>query len=231
MNLTRVTFTGADDSIEPRELAALSREYPFVEWGILMSRHYGTHRFPSAEWLLKLYAVSADNPEMHLSAHLCGQFVRELGTLLWWSATPNAWRFDRVQLNFHGQRNTVQAELPNHHQYILQADGVNDDWIKQACHRSKGIFVPLFDQSGGAGVSPGEWPQAWPGIVCGYAGGIGPDNVVAELNRIDEVTEPKAPIWIDMERKVRSADDARFDLKKVEAVLKLVAPIAGKQTS
>ena len=38
MKLTRVTITGADDSVEPRALAELSEAFPFVEWGLLMSK-------------------------------------------------------------------------------------------------------------------------------------------------------------------------------------------------
>lgn len=52
--LRRVTLTGADDTVSPHELAALSARYPFVEWGILVSRcppEHGRHRFPSLPWL------------------------------------------------------------------------------------------------------------------------------------------------------------------------------------
>jgi hypothetical protein len=45
--LERVTITGADDSTSIDEMLALSRRFPFVEWGILVSkRHEGSYRFP-----------------------------------------------------------------------------------------------------------------------------------------------------------------------------------------
>ena len=34
-----VTITGADDSIQPSQLLDLQKEFPFVEWGILLSRN------------------------------------------------------------------------------------------------------------------------------------------------------------------------------------------------
>ncbi|MHB1675039.1 MAG: hypothetical protein ACYCSP_12405 [Acidobacteriaceae bacterium] len=37
MKLETVTITGADDSTDIVELAELSEEFPFVEWGILIS--------------------------------------------------------------------------------------------------------------------------------------------------------------------------------------------------
>jgi hypothetical protein len=53
--LTGITITGADDQVDPRELAMLSAEFPFVEWGILMSEsRAGTSRYPGQTWMLHL---------------------------------------------------------------------------------------------------------------------------------------------------------------------------------
>lgn len=50
--LERVTITGADDSTDISQLVELSQEFPFVEWGILVSRRSeGGPRFPSREWI------------------------------------------------------------------------------------------------------------------------------------------------------------------------------------
>ena len=46
--LTTVTITGADDRVDPWELARLSEEFPHVEWGVLISTgRAGTPRYPS----------------------------------------------------------------------------------------------------------------------------------------------------------------------------------------
>lgn len=77
--LTRVTITGADDGVDPKQLADLSAEFPFVEWAILLSRtRSGTARYPSAAWLVD--RLCADEPMvrgMRLAAHLCGALSRE----------------------------------------------------------------------------------------------------------------------------------------------------------
>ena len=51
MSLELVSLTGADDHVAPEALAALSAQYPFVEWAILyFPEKDGTPRNPSAPW-------------------------------------------------------------------------------------------------------------------------------------------------------------------------------------
>ena len=56
MQIKYVTLTGADESVEPMDLALLSDKYTFVEWGILFSqtRQGIEPRYPSYEWIEKL---------------------------------------------------------------------------------------------------------------------------------------------------------------------------------
>ena len=79
----------------------------------------------------------------------------------------------------------------------------------------------LFDLSHGAGVLPEQWPKPLPGIRCGYAGGLSPDNIKEQLTLISAAVGD-TPIWIDMETHVRSNNDRLFDLGKVEQVLKVL---------
>lgn len=238
MRLTRVTITGADDSVNARQLFELSRRFPFVEWGILFSRRQvGTPRFPSARWTeTQIDPLRAAG--VALAAHLCGGYVREF------AFANNPWAedhaaivpaFRRVQLNFHaephvvsGFRGVIAAAAPHHdgfRQFIVQIDGVNDPALKSlALSLPPDRVVPLFDLSGGAGVLPDAWPTAWLESACGYAGGLGPDNVVEQIRRIEGVTGADQEVWIDMERRVRTDDDARLDLDKVRAVLVAVEP-------
>jgi phosphoribosylanthranilate isomerase len=55
------------------------------------------------------------------------------------------------------------------------------------------------------------------GVHCGYAGGIGPENVIEILKKIGDVAG-ETPFWIDMESRVRDDQD-RFDITKAESVL------------
>ena len=58
------------------------------------------------------------------------------------------------------------------------------------------------------------------GARVGYAGGIGPNNIDQALTFANQ--HPDAPIWIDMERNVRTSDNW-FDLDKVRAVCEQVS--------
>lgn len=234
MQVSTVTFTGADDSISPRDLLPISELYPEVEWGILFSRsNAGRPRYPSTAWLEELGSAWIESHRLkwtplNLSAHLCGHYVRQLvtqGVEDWWREHEYM-RFRRVQLNFHAQWHKVCAGFPvvlktlsARHQFIFQVDGCNDasvlSWVRD------GLGVPLFDTSGGAGVVPGSWPEAIPGRLCGYAGGLGPETIAEELPKILAASD-KSRIWIDMERRVRSQDDTKFDLDKCRQVLEYV---------
>ncbi len=223
-----VTFTGADDSVDPADLAAISAEYPGVEWGILFSKRQGRARFPSEQWIDRLQESAPVG--MKLSAHLCGGWVREFvidGRFTW---NDRDWRlmFDRVQLNFHAEPHGALRGFDDaldagawFRPFIMQCDGVHDDVVRGQAARRPGMVLPLFDVSGGAGQLPPSWPAAWPGVRCGYAGGLGPDNIVEQLTRITAAVGD-APFWIDMERRVRSDDDQQFDLGKVRSVLEQI---------
>jgi hypothetical protein len=233
MKLRRVTLTGADDSIDSLELVKLSERFPFVEWGILVSKHNEcTWRFPSFEWqrMLNVRYEQAGR-SLHLSAHLCGRWVRELlrGNAGWFAEreaiTP---MFERLQLNFHAERGlkydagilaSIMHKMPR--QVIFQYDGINEQ-IMQAVREQGADAVPLFDRSGGRGVLPSAWPAPIE-PYCGYAGGLSPDNVVDELQKIATVAGD-VPFWIDAETHVRSNNDRQFDLDKVTAFLTAVAP-------
>lgn len=229
MNLDRVTVTGADDSVSPLDLINLSQRFPWVEWGILLSKSSeGLARFPSYSWVMELLEVSKGS--LRLSAHLCGSWVRDALT-----GTPSFGRerpymhghFQRIQLNFHAERlggiyrHQLDRGLKQFkcEQFIFQFDGVNDALWTAALSIGYDV-APLFDLSGGAGLLPTEWPKPI-APYCGYAGGLSPANVVWQLAKIKDKVG-NARIWIDVETHVRSADDARFDLGKVEAFLSRV---------
>lgn len=229
MNIKTMTFTGADDTVDPRWLAALSTFHTAVEWGILFSKaHQGSARYPSPAWIDKLEAVKTAAPGLHLSAHLCGAYVRDIcrGEF----TEPPGWgMFDRVQLNFHGIKHDIvgagfvevlsEIILSHGKKVIFQVDGVNDMIFEKAriVLGSADIF-PFFDCSHGAGIVPDKWPKPVDGVLCGYAGGLGPDNLAGECARIAEVVGER-DVWVDMETKVRTHDGSAFDLRKVEMCL------------
>lgn len=235
MKLDRVTITGAD-GVAVKELAALTHEFPFVEWGILVSRNNEyAPRFPVWLWVVDLLNELPIHAQFSL--HVCGQWVKEIcqGETPFCFRREGFDRFQRIQLNFHGNQHTMNVDkcvdlLDSLHdcQIILQMDGVNEGLYNLL--KDQLNVVPLYDHSGGAGKIPTRWPRPLIGVpYCGYAGGLGPETVQAELIRIGKVAGMRR-IWIDMEKNVRTHYE-EFDLARVRKVLEICAPMVGREFS
>lgn len=229
VNIHCVTVTGADDSIMASELLDVSKQYPFVEWGILFSPdRFGSPRFPSKRWLDDIADVAVDG-QLALSAHLCGRFARAALSADWaWQRAVGsaAWLYGRVQINcgnnHYPSLGPMLREWPTTQRVIVQCSAKNEYWVGGA-YRDGARFDILYDGSGGNGINPSRWPRADTTALYGYAGGLGPDNVIDQLPCISEAADGRS-FWIDMETKVRSHDNQLFDLAKVMRVLKAMRP-------
>lgn len=246
MKLDRVTITGADDNTNPADLIVLSRAYPFVEWGILVSkRQEGSPRFPSRQWCENYAtAVAAVQPPVQTSTHICGVWVRQLlgdksaGAFSWTNIPDVEAVSQRIQINTHAQPHEFDAAIGAKNMraellkptFIFQIDGVNDHLLQHFAR--EGIACAgLYDRSGGSGTVPGFWPAPASEYQCGYAGGLGPETIADQLPLI-ATAAGDATVWVDMEYRVRSpkdvgpgvmATDDVLDLEKVRQVLDFCA--------
>lgn len=115
--LTKITFTGADNSVNPEELIEFSQQYPFVEWGILFgnSWYMKQTRFPTPEWLENLWVLyQKSDKTAQFSAHLCGDlvvqaFLGQGNRRLYHILTMPL--FNRVQFNTHGERHHYSEKM------------------------------------------------------------------------------------------------------------------------
>jgi hypothetical protein len=200
MSLELVSLTGADDCVAPESLAALSEQYPFAEWAILFfPEKEGTPRNPSGVWREKFLALKLP----YTAAHLCGtQVFRELlDPEMAPSLIADLSRYRRIQLNINARRpeftdEEVLAIYRTLHQagmrLILQHHAASDQVIERFLREVADNDVEalkridiLFDASKGAGQRPDSWPAPHQfNLFCGYAGGLGPDVLDAELPRI-----------------------------------------------
>ncbi len=223
-NLRYVTLTGADDTVNPYDLIEISDKYPNVEWGILIGSKDNWHRFPSYEWIEainELYMKSMAN----FSLHICGG---HLNKILKGEPLDDKYilpAFGRCQLNFHGEKlseslveNISNAFHEMHGRWnpeiIFQLDGANENYFQDYIGKKSG----LFDLSHGTGVLPEEWKINDSEHSIGYAGGLGPENVKAQYDIIEKLTDK--PFWIDMETKLYTG--FQFDLDKCKDVLKQI---------
>lgn len=238
--LERVTVTGADDSIKPSELFDIQEQYPFCEFGILLSRKQtlngGGNRFPSKEWICSLVSECRKRRKpLRLSAHLCGQWVDGFlsGHLVDFDTIAPG-LFDlirRIQINTHAQKTESTVEMfdvinwlsREEKTIIFQLDGRDGtDMAKYVASFGHSNIAGLFDLSHGAGVLPREYPKPFKNLACGYAGGLSPENVAAQLSMLEKATD--GPTWIDAESRLFSDNGLSFDLLKVSSFLESSKP-------
>ncbi len=227
-SLKKVTITGADDNTNVADMVRLSNKYPFVEWGILLSKSSeGGYRFPSASWIKDVLAPATEENKLQLAGHLCGVWVRDLlmGNWTFREDRPGFMQmFRRIQINTHGNEhqlnmvgmNKCLGDFPSK-QWIFQMDGTNDKLRSNILSAGPYGFhgTGLFDLSGGSGILPDEWPTSteW----AGYAGGLSHENVAQQLAIISE--KAGGDFWIDAERRLRSESDKFLMMDKCEAYL------------
>ena len=238
---TLVTLTGASDDVDVKELVDLSLEFPFVEWGILYSHKLSgvEQKYPSRQWIKKFFdtvnMTGYSNP-MNVALHLCGNVIDDYINDTLFTVNPssknniNIVEFMhpyfilenfRLQLNFtlphigvdiEDIEAVISGEL---FPIITQHKPANTILLEYGFPSNHQL---LFDTSGGRGITPTEWPEQIPEKMCGYAGGIGPDNIKDVLSAISNIAV--TPYWIDMEAKLRTND--KFDLDKCRYILNIV---------
>lgn len=235
MKLYRVTITGADDSNEPSDLAALAERFPFVEFAILASktRSGKEDRYPSNEWIERFIANMSW--PLSMAVHLCGEYCRDAvnGSFTWAITRNSQFRaFDRIQLN-------GAAAMPSTADKLSKlADATGKEFILPV--RSMKVFTSgylfpnrpgvsyLIDSSGGFGIPIEEFEAPPAGAKIGYAGGLGPANIREVLGKLTALPSD-AEFWVCMETNVRSVLGMHsvLDLRKVRTVLEIAAEFVG----
>jgi hypothetical protein len=214
---TKITFTGIDPTCSWAEIYSLLGADPRVELGFLysMSRE-GAGRYPPLDWIRETAwrifdAYGADRAALHVCGRAREDLIRGKGLVFTTTA------FNRLQLNgaFLGEQIGYLRRFIGEGEafpVITQFDsnpGLHDI-IRRPAHQV------LFDASGGRGILRKEWPKALPDHVCGYAGGLGPDNLRAELPRIAAVAG--LAYWVDMEGSLRDEND-HFSVERARLAL------------
>ena len=201
-----VTFTGVDERTSIAALQGLSGRYP-IEWGVLLHPHPPGPLFPNADTIEKLRGAG-----LRLSAHVCDNFARDIAA----GEKPrlNLAGFSRVQVN-HGRNGATEEVIANVQAYAA-SQGLRAALQCSGAFPADGRVDWLYDVSFGEGVKPSAFPvlsQSFP--LCGFAGGLGPDNVREVLSEQLAVATG-VPFWIDMESGVRTG--AYLEVDKCQAV-------------
>lgn len=177
-NFPTITLTGLTHEDQISKAISLSKRYSFVEWAILFSPTRIGGRYAKREFIV----YNENLQELPRKAvHLCGQAVT-----MFMEGDPVITNMldigiHRVQLNFNHTRMPIDLQRLSYvmEQYptitfITQHNSANKDVYKTITALNHAL---LFDQSGGAGVTPDTWNMPIDNKLCGYAGGLGPDNI------------------------------------------------------
>jgi len=241
-----ITFTGWDKHTNLEEAAKLSKLYPIEWGVLASEGRQGKEpRYPDLsifdvfdkpKWLDSW-------SKLKFSVHLCGRYARNVvnedfdfldvdSTLS--SLLTSLRLFTRVQINY---RNWTDESLSNvslfselidvpciiqwNKEFPIERFHYGKDDYSDPDYRDTGDLTLeseyLYDLSGGTGQSPSSWPKHPGGKTCvGYAGGIGPDNVLDVIKELD----CQGLYWLDMESKIRTDDI--LDLSKCRSVCEQV---------
>ena len=222
-----ITFTGVDENTDLDRCIDIAERFDHkVEWGILASFSNKAHRYPNIKFLR--HAIQYLDRHSSVAVHLCGEYAREAnagnfdkpGSVLHddlydfvdfvprWQINLVAGAYDLIELQTTAQLLYTTFIIQNRTSKL--PENAKDEYpnlrFVQDCSGGKGRLIdvsksPVIDD---------------PDYMMGYAGGIGPDNVV---DVVDQIQSNR--YWIDMESSLRNESDW-FDLDRVEKVCELV---------
>ena len=210
----RLTFTGVDDWTDLSELAACCRSTG-IEYTVLAGTSTGRHpRFPQVT-RIRAFEAACRNAGIASAIHLCGRHARAANAGDHEELTDLCRGFGRIQVNSPSAGNYHRENLERLQKHLGVPVIVQHRQPFAESEPFAGRKLSyLLDQSGGRGVAGlKHWSRPWPGIACGYAGGLNADNIATAITHARSFNQN---VWLDMETGIRTQD--RFDLQKVERI-------------
>ena len=230
MSFLGVTFSGVDETADGERLKEIRSLYFTVEWGLWLDveRQGREVGFPSLDWMRRLA------PDLNLSAQLSGKnatdFLRgdDAGLIAHYG---ELWPlFRRIQINVNPV-SMEMVDLPRLTQLVKRQIGkqlvlrVRDRnlEIADALVSQEIPCSALFDQSDFQDPAQKKWPKGIKRFAgCGYAGGLGPDNIYKQLSPLLNAAQSAERWWVEMDRCLRLTDKGRdiFSLASCQRVIR-----------
>lgn len=229
MKIRYITCSDLRECVPHDDAVNLLRISPRAELGIQAHPKDMEHGQPRHVWMEKLVKISefADGPlniAVHVNYNWCTDMCNGVVApeLRKWLDSQNrnngAPTIRRWQLNIGFGTGRLDEEKIAR----LVEEYRDREWIfpfnkntaeNIAVLKRAGVpFSLLFDASGGAGRSPDSWrAPVYDDIPQGYSGGLGPDNVRDNLDRISAVVPIEREIWIDAEGRLMKPGTREFD--------------------
>ena len=231
MNLEYITCSDMREYNEIDDIINLGKTYPMSEFAIQAHPSKFSGWMPRYVWFETLMHASRVN-DVNLAMHVNAEWRTEIcrGNIpyeikrMWDMRRDNGKPvIGRVQININGGKDSFKF-YANKVANIIRAYP-DIEFIFQYTPRQRtrlnkldragAAFSMLFDASGGRGISPRAWrAPVMPNHKMGYSGGLGPDNVFENLDKINLVVPAGDTIWIDAEGKLKDPETKQFDVAR-----------------
>lgn len=237
MKLKCVTCSGANEHTNIEKLVDLFYNYnEKASIGIQVSGKKASFGMARFWWIMALYYhLKEQELNLNVALHLNQDWVErfcsgdvpdEVEHILGLTLADGELFIKKVQLNFKIGREkepkveTIIQMMKKYPElvFIFQHNDSNAEFIQQL-YNSGAKFELLFDSSFGEGIVPKNRPAPiFDDIPQGYAGGLSPENVAEEIDKISKVVPSNGQFSIDAEGKLKG-DDGHFSLEKCRAFL------------
>lgn len=240
MKLRYITCSDPREYNSIKSIISLAR-LPHAEIAVQCHPSQMSKGMPRNIWFNELLHEINQTSRISLAIHINNEWANDICTrgiipdiILDWlkiEKQHNKPLIKRVQLNM--SKNTADNINTDalrgvsydfrHTEFIFQYNDKTKDAIEKL-HKSYARFSILFDASGGNGISPQNWQKPpYENHPIGYSGGISPDNVIRNLDKINAVAGDRE-IWIDAEGKLKSQtlfeDKSLFDADTARAYVR-----------
>ena len=251
MQLKHITCSDPREFNDIHDIVELGQISPRVEIAVQMHPSKASPGMPRNQWFNELidYVIIDQIDDVNLAVHvnqewcaeICrtGEIPQELRRFFYERRFANWPVIKRWQLNMSknvADNINVRAlrKLFAHHpenDFIIQYNDNTQEAAKKL-YDAHARFSVLYDASGGRGLSPTGWgAPVFTGVAQGYSGGLSPENVAENLDKIarvavlpnvryDEKHKPvyslqeRRDIWIDAEDKLKTDD--KFDIARAK---------------
>lgn len=234
MQLRYITCSDPREDTPVEEILRLSQIAPNVEIAVQAHPSKMSFDMPRRKWfesLLKesLTMPTAPNIAVHLNLDWCDKFCQgvldpNLLDLFFLFRADGMPAIRRWQINIHGSKtklfkrdNIAKLLLNSHNREFIFQYGANEYHRMQRLDKTIANFSVLYDTSGGTGKLTKNWrAPLFETHPQGYAGGLSPENVYENLDKIAKVAGDRTDIWIDAEGKLKTPGTKTFDINRAK---------------
>lgn len=237
MNLRYITCSDIREDVPVRDAIELLNISPKVELGIQAHPSAMSRGMPRFEWFTELIRKSREanalcNIALHVNYDWCSKicnnpnwgFPSELsqyiGRVPYGKSEPliRRWQFN-IGDSTHGFDAEKLASFTKLrsplHEFIFPYNDKTRNYVSDLSEFKRSRFSLFYDSSYGIGKLPEKWSApVYKNRPMGYAGGLGPDNVADNLEKIAAVCPQNYTTWIDAEGQLMKPGTRQFDIER-----------------